>query len=87
MSIREVRLNKGIRSKTISDLIGIKRITYYKKETGAVKFSLDEAKKIADFMGMPIEEVFFAETEIEEIEKGDDENVTEDARATNRRIC
>ena len=49
-----------VKVKTLCELIGIKRITYYKKESGAVKFSLDEAKKISVFFALPIEEVFFA---------------------------
>lgn len=50
-----------IKAKTLCELIGVKRITYYKKESGTVKFSLDEAKKISDFLGMPIEDIFFAD--------------------------
>jgi DNA-binding XRE family transcriptional regulator len=67
LSIKEVRLQKRIKAKTMCELIGVKRITYYKKETGHVKFSLDEAKKIADFLEMPIEEIFFAD-EVSKIE-------------------
>ena len=61
MSIKMVRLQNKVKAKTLCELIGIKRITYYKKESGSVKFSLDEAKKISDFLGMPIEEIFFAD--------------------------
>ena len=59
LSIKTVRLQKKVLAKTICELIGVKRITYYKKESGTVKFSLDEAKKISDYFKMPIEEIFF----------------------------
>ena len=58
LSIKTVRLQKKVLAKTICELIGVKRITYYKKESGTVKFSLDEAKKISDYFKMPIEEIF-----------------------------
>lgn len=50
-----------VKVKTICELIGVKRVTYFKKESGSVKFSLDEAKKISNFLNKSIEEIFFAD--------------------------
>jgi DNA-binding XRE family transcriptional regulator len=46
-----------------SELIGLlgfkSKATYYKKEKGILKFSLEEGQKIADFFNMDIKDVFF----------------------------
>lgn len=59
--LRELRVARGISAQTMAECIGLEtQAAYYKKETGAVKFSLIEAKCIADFFGLTIEEIFFA---------------------------
>nr|WP_207716408.1 XRE family transcriptional regulator [Clostridium beijerinckii] len=44
----------------MKDLLGLKtKAAYYKKESGSVKFTLHEAKKISDFFKLSIEQIFF----------------------------
>jgi len=59
--LRRIRNRKSISAKEMADLLGLKtEAAYYKKESGMIKFSLDEAKKISKKLDMPIEEIFFA---------------------------
>lgn len=58
--LREIRNKKSIPIDTFKNLLGLKtKAAYYKKENGNVKFTLNEAKIIADFLKLPIEEIFF----------------------------
>lgn len=46
----------------MANLLGLKTAAaYYKKESGTINFSLEEAKKIAEHLEMPIEEIFIKE--------------------------
>lgn len=59
--LRNIRSTKNISSEEMAEVIGLKtRGAYYKKETGAVKFSLDEARLIAIYLNKTIEEIFFS---------------------------
>ena len=59
-------MNKNISLKTMAEVIGVETIaTYQKKETGALRFNLIEAKKLASFFEMTIEELFFVEEDSE----------------------
>lgn len=59
-NLRKLRVERNVSVKTLSDVLGLEtEAAYYKKETGAVKITLVEGKKIADFFGLPIEEIFF----------------------------
>ena len=45
----------------MATLIGLEtRTAYYKKESGIVKFSLEEAWTISNFFELSIEEIFFS---------------------------
>ena len=56
--LKELRVSKNILGEETAKLIGVTKATYSKKENGIIKFSLEEAKIIAEKMGMQIEEVF-----------------------------
>ncbi len=59
--LRELRLEKNISAETLAEVLSLEtKAAYYKKEVGSVKFTLVEAKKISDFLGLPIEDIFFA---------------------------
>lgn len=71
--LRQIRINKNISAEKISKILNLEtKAAYYKKEAGTVKFTLIEAKKIADYFNMTIEEIFFdnevsgMETKLEE---------------------
>ncbi|SKC61808.1 helix-turn-helix transcriptional regulator [Maledivibacter halophilus] len=59
-NLREIRKSKSISASHMKKLLGLKTEgAYYKKESGIIKFSLDEAKKISEMLGMKIEDIFF----------------------------
>jgi len=59
--LREIRLEEDIPAETLALVVGVKtKAAYYKKESGSVNFTLLEGKRVADFLGRTIEEVFFA---------------------------
>ena len=47
--LRKIRTERGIRLKECADVIGVQEACYCKKELGDLKFSLEEAKALADF--------------------------------------
>lgn len=57
--IKELRLKNNLSCKQMADLIGVSKASYSKKENGFVKFSLNEAKIIADTFNESIEKIFF----------------------------
>lgn len=59
MKVREIREKKNIKQKDMAKLLGISKGNYSKKETGLIKFSLKEAKKISDYLDESIYELFF----------------------------
>lgn len=60
-AVRKARIKAGISGVAMADRLGIGIPTYYKKETGMIKWSLEEAKSVADFFGTTIDALFYAE--------------------------
>lgn len=59
IKLRNIRNKKSISATEMKDLLGLKtEAAYYKKESGMVKFSLEEARKISEKLGMKIEDIF-----------------------------
>ena len=58
-SIKAFRESLGMKQEEFAKIINVSTVNYSKKENGAVKFSLNEARQIAEFFGMPIESIFF----------------------------
>jgi len=60
--LRKIRNERNISAREMADLLGLKtEAAYYKKESGAIRFSIEEAKKIAQKLDMQIDEIFFAD--------------------------
>ncbi|MBE6089888.1 MAG: helix-turn-helix transcriptional regulator [Clostridium beijerinckii] len=59
-TLKAYRILKGVKQEDIAEILGITLTTYSKKETGKTQFSLQEAKKISDYLNVPIEQLFFA---------------------------
>lgn len=58
--LKTIRRDRNISVKSLKEILGlVTNAAYYKKENGTVKFTLEEAKKIADYIGLSIEEIFF----------------------------
>lgn len=58
-NLRVIRASKEMTQAQFAKAVGISLTSYRLKEEGKVKFSLVEAKKIADFLNVSIEEIFF----------------------------
>ena len=62
--LKTIRNTNNTSAEQMADILGLEtKAAYYKKESGTVKFSLADAKKISDFFGIPIENIFF-DTEV-----------------------
>lgn len=57
--LRMARVSKGLTQIEFSEQVGISVSSYRLKEQGKVSFTLEEAKRIADFLCMSIEEIFY----------------------------
>lgn len=58
-AVREHRIAAGITGTAMADMLGLGFPTYYKKETGHIKWTLAESKVLADFFGETIDTLFF----------------------------
>lgn len=57
--LRRIRNERNISALEMAKLLGLKTAAaYYKKENGTINFTIEEAKKVADYLKMPIEEIF-----------------------------
>ena len=66
--LKELRERKGYTINDMANVISKSPCNYFKKENGNVKFSVNEALKISDFLKMKVEKIFF-EDELSENEK------------------
>lgn len=55
-----MREQENIKQEEFADILNMSLCNYNKKESGKIRFSLIEAKIIADYFGKTIEEIFFA---------------------------
>lgn len=66
--LKELREKKGYSIEDMAKIINKSPCNYFKKESGDVKFSVNEALKIADFLKTKVEKIFFKE-ELSETEQ------------------
>lgn len=60
-NLKRLRRENNVSAWKMAEILNLKtRGAYYKKEQGRVEITLPEAKKISDFYGLSIEEIFFA---------------------------
>lgn len=58
--VRELRETAGLKQDDVAALLEISPANYCKKESGIIRFSLPEAKILADYFNTTIEAIFFA---------------------------
>lgn len=58
--LKALRTEHSLNQSDLAELLDIGLTTYQRKESGSTDFYLMEAKKIADYFGLSIEKVFFA---------------------------
>lgn len=66
--LKVLREKKGYSIDDMARVIGKSPCNYFKKECGDVKFSVNEALKIAEFLRTKVEKIFFKE-ELSETEQ------------------
>lgn len=59
--LKELREKKGYSIEDMARIIKKSPCNYFKKESGNVKFSVNEALEIADFLKTKVEKIFFKE--------------------------
>lgn len=57
--VKSLRVYNEMNQIEFAEAVEIPVSCYRNKETGKVGFTLDEAKRIADFLGLTIDELFF----------------------------
>lgn len=58
--LKEIRNSQKVSAEKMASILGLEtKAAYYKKENGSVKFTLSEARKVSNFFGLTIEEIFF----------------------------
>lgn len=66
--LRAIRNMACVSAKEMAELLGLKtEAAYYKKESGVIRISIEEAKLIANKLGMSIEDIFF-DNEVSDVE-------------------
>ena len=60
MNLKGYRASKDISTTDVANALGVCRETYRKKEKGLIGISLEEGFKIAEVLGLTIEEVYDA---------------------------
>lgn len=58
-TVKKIRERNGFKQEDMAKLLNISPANYSKKENGTVKYSLPEAKILADFFQTTIEALFF----------------------------
>lgn len=56
--VKKQRILNGYTQEYVADRIGLTQVRYSHKETGRVKFSLDEAIRLAKIYELTVEELF-----------------------------
>lgn len=59
--IRRLREKRHLTQAEMADYLGMSLANYGKKENNQIRFSINEAKKLSDFFGLSIEQIFFDE--------------------------
>lgn len=60
-NLKALRVKYALTQEDLATILGISTMAYSNKENCKVGFTLKEAKIIADYFKLPIEEIFFVE--------------------------
>lgn len=61
INIKVLRARYGKSQSEMAELLGLSVVGYHRKENGRNPFTLEEARKISELFGLPIEIIFFTE--------------------------
>ena len=59
--LREARLAKGVMAKAVAEHIGVTERTYYTYEKDPGRISVNNARAICEFIGVPLDEIFLSD--------------------------
>ena len=57
ITIKQIRVGLDMNQKEMADFLGLSRESYISRETGKLKFSFEEVKKICDKAGVSLDSV------------------------------
>lgn len=57
--IRRLREDNNLTQAQMANYLGMSLANYGKKENNQIRFSINEAKRLSDFFGLSIEQIFF----------------------------
>lgn len=57
-TLKEFRLNKGVKQKSVAEYLGVSRQTYGRYERNPEKMSIQQAKAVCDFLNCDIADIF-----------------------------
>ena len=57
--LNQLRVENGKKLKDLAEILNVDTTTYFKKETGDRKFTLEEAMILSSYYQVTIEELFF----------------------------
>lgn len=60
---------KAVNQSDVAKFLGISSNTYWNKENGKTEFTVSEAKKLAEYFGVSVVDLFFKETDNEKFTK------------------
>lgn len=60
-ALQKLRQDRDVRQREIAEYLGVADTYYSRVEKGAIPFSYDRACKIAEFFGVPAEDLFEVE--------------------------
>lgn len=82
LSLRQVRRLKDKTQEEIAQLLNVHVQTYRKLEENPEFITIGQAKKIADYLGISYNEIFFADNIYQKLieERGTNDNQAEDTR-------
>lgn len=58
-TLKAYRALKNVTQDDMAEHLGLSVLSYNRKENGKVEFTLNEAKRMADYFGVTIDDLFF----------------------------
>lgn len=59
-TLKEFREQKGVKQTSVAQHLGVTRQTYANYEDNQESMSIGQARAVCDFLGVPVEQIFFA---------------------------
>ena len=60
-SLKEIRVERGVKQKAVADYLGITRQTYSRYENNTEDVPISVVKSACEFIGYPVDEIFLGD--------------------------